>query len=104
MAVNVLYSEERFVYSFYFGRQYWYTTPGKENEATEYHASGGESGDGASNYTNGDNVGTSSAKAGKAGTLGSGGGGYRGDDTAGGKGGLPYIFFCSNMEFSIEKK
>ena len=29
-----------------------------------------------------------------------GGGGYRGDDTAGGKGGLPYIFFCSNIDFS----
>ena len=87
-------------YSFYFGRQYWYTTPGKENNASEYHASGGESGGVASNYANGDNVGTSSAKAGKAGTLGSGGGGgYRGDDTAGGKGGLPYIFFIQIWSF-----
>lgn len=99
MVVNVLYSEERFVYSFFFGRTYWYTTAGKENEATEDHASGG----GGSAYygSSGGNGGTYSAKAGKAGTLGSGGGVYRGDDTAGGKGWLPYIFFCSNIDFSI---
>ena len=74
-------------------------TGGSATASSDYGGGGG-----ASNWANGGDGGTSSHKSGWSGTLGSGGGGgYRGDDTAGGKGGLPYIFFCSNIEFSIKQ-
>ncbi len=61
----------------------------------------GGGGGGASNFADGGKGGATGTGKGTDGTLGSGGGGgYRGDSNDG-KGGLPYIFFCSNIDFSI---
>ena len=59
-------------------------------------------GGGASNFAAGGSGGNNNSNGGR-GILGSGGGGGS-PDTAGGKGGLPYIFFCSNIDFSITAK
>ena len=65
-------------------------------------ASGGGGGGGASNFADGGHGGNKDSTVGSDGTLGSGGGGgYKGNNNDG-KGGLPYIFFCSNIDFSIK--
>lgn len=64
-------------------------------------ASGYGGGGGASNFADGGHGGNSDSTVGSDGTLGSGGGGGF-IDYRGGKGGLPYIFFCSNIDFSIK--
>ena len=103
----------------YKSNKYWLTTTNKKIDEDHFsssdtvyqferlyeraggHATTFAGGGGASNYANGGDGGTYSDKpeAGEAGTLGSGGGG--GGFTDGGIGGLPYIFFCSNINFSI---
>ena len=62
------------------------------------HSGGG----GASNFAVGGSGGNNNSNGGR-GILGSGGGGGS-PDSDGGKGGLPYIFFCSNIDFSITAK
>ena len=89
-------------YSNHYDDVYQFEHLDKHTGGSTTASSGYGGGGGASNFAVGGSGGNNNSNGGR-GILGSGGGGGS-PYTAGGKGGLPYIFFCSNIDFSITAK